>query len=307
MHLLRRLAPLLALVALGATLAACGGSELASDPAKVLADAKLPPAGPNASSFKAEFVPAADAAGASGDGGPLGGLLTGPVTIDATTQGDAGSGLTADAKITIGPLDVPLSLRENADDTWVQVGGQWYALGQPLGIDFGGIGGQIGDIAQLIRDPKAVAVEKVGDIECDRISGKLEPGADLTDQLGELAENLPVDLGALAKGDADVSVWVGRSDGLIHRVQLSTAGSGDVQQTGGLTIDLSVLPADPVTIEAPANAKPITDLLTGLLGDASGLGDLGGLLEGLDLGQLLGGAGGLDLGQLGGALSGATA
>ena len=202
---------------------------------------------------------------------------------------------------------VPLSLRENADDTWVQVGGQWYALGQPLGIDFGGIGGQIGDIAQLIRDPKAVAVEKVGDIECDRISGKLEPGADLTDQLGELAENLPVDLGALAKGDADVSVWVGRSDGLIHRVQLSTAGSGDVQQTGGLTIDLSVLPADPVTIEAPANAKPITDLLTGLLGDASGLGDLGGLLEGLDLGQLLGGAGGLDLGQLGGALSGATA
>ena len=202
---------------------------------------------------------------------------------------------------------MPLSLRENADDTWVQVGGQWYALGQPLGIDFGGIGGQIGDIAQLIRDPKAVAVEKVGDIECDRISGKLEPGADLTDQLGELAENLPVDLGALAKGDADVSVWVGRSDGLIHRVQLSTAGSGDVQQTGGLTIDLSVLPADPVTIEAPANAKPITDLLTGLLGDASGLGDLGGLLEGLDLGQLLGGAGGLDLGQLGGALSGATA
>jgi hypothetical protein len=202
---------------------------------------------------------------------------------------------------------VPLSLRENADDTWVLVGGQWYALGQPLGIDCGGIGGQIGEIAQLSRDPKAVAVEKVGDIECDRISGKLEPGADLTDQLGELAENLPVDLGALAKGDADVSVWVGRSDGLIHRVQLSTAGSGDVQQTGGLTIDLSVLPADPVTIEAPANAKPITDLLTGLLGDASGLGDLGGLLEGLDLGQLLGGAGGLDLGQLGGALSGATA
>ena len=141
-----------------------------------------------------------------------------------------------------------------------------------------------------------MAVEKVGDVECDRISGKLEPGADLTDQLGNLAENLPIDLSALATGDADVSVWVGRSDGLIHRVQLSTAPSGDTAASGGLSVDLSVVAADPVTIEAPADAQPITDRLTGLLGDG-GAGGLGGLLEGLDLGSLLGGSG-LDPSQL---------
>lgn len=314
MQRLLRLSPLLALLALTAVLAACGGSELASDPGKVLADAKLPPAGPNASTFTAEFVPAADATAPGADSGGLGGiagLLGGPITIEATTQGDAGTGLTADAKITAGPLDVPISLRENAKDTWVQIGGQWYALGQPLGIDFGGISSQLGDVSTLIRDPKAVAVEKVGDVECDRISGKLDPGADLTDQLGELAENLPIDLAALAAGDADASVWVGRSDGLIHRVQLSTAPGGDVAKSGGLLVDLSVVAADPVTVEAPADAKPITDLLTGALGDASGLGGLGDLLGGLDLGSLLGGAGGaggLDLGELlGGATTGAAA
>jgi hypothetical protein len=309
MQRLHRLPLVLVLIALAAALAACGGSDLASDPAKVLADAKLPPAGPNASTLKAEFVPAADATDSGGDAGGIGALLTGPVTITATTQGDAATGLTADAKITIGPLDVPLSLRENADDTWVQVGGQWYALGQPLGIDFGGIGAQLGDISKLVRNPKAVAVEQVGDIECDRISGTLDPGADLTDQFGELAENLPIDLAALAKGDAAVSVWVGRSDGLIHRVELSTAPAGDVTKTGGLLVDLSVVPAEPVTVEAPADVKPITDLLGGLLGGGSGLGELGGLLEGLDLGELLGGLGGLDgldLGGLGGALTGAA-
>lgn len=304
-----RLIPILALLVLGAVLAACGGSELASDPGKVLASAKLPPAGPNASTFKAEFVPAADATAPGADSGALGGiagLLGGPITIEATTQGDAATGLTADAKITSGPLDVPISLRENADDTWVQVGGQWYALGQPLGVDFGAIGSQLGDVSKLIRDPKAVAVEKVGDVECDRISGKLDPGADLTDQLGNLAENLPIDLAALAAGDADVSVWVGRSDGLIHRVQLSTAPGGDVAKSGGLTVDLSVVAADPVTVEAPADAKPITDLLSGALGDGSGLGDLGGLLGGLDLGSLLGNGSGLgDL--LGGATTGSAA
>ncbi|MGI9186534.1 MAG: hypothetical protein ACR2J9_03265 [Gaiellales bacterium] len=303
-----RFIPVLVLIAFAAGLAACGGSDLASDPGKVLASAKLPPAGPNASTFSAEFVPAADATSPGADSGALGGiagLLGGPITIEATTQGDAATGLTADAKITAGPLDVPVSVRENADDTWVQVGGTWYALGQPLGVDFGAIGKQLGNVSKLIRDPKAVAVEKVGDVECDRISGKLDPGADLTDQLGNLAENLPIDLGALAKGDADVSVWVGRSDGLIHRVQLSTAPSGDVAKSGGLTVDLSVVAADPVTVEAPADAKPITDLLTGALGNGSGLGDLGGLLGGLDLGKLLGGNGLGDL--LGGATTGSNA
>ena len=144
-----RLTPLLALIALAAVLAACGGSDLASDPGKVLADAKLPPAGPNASTFKAEFVPAADATNGDGGGalGGLGGLLGGPIAIEATTQGDAATGLTADAKITAGPLDVPISVRQNADDAWVQVGGQWYAVGQPLGIDFGAIGAQLGDVS----------------------------------------------------------------------------------------------------------------------------------------------------------------
>ena len=77
-------------------------------------------------------------------------------------------------------------------------------------------------------------------------------------------------------------MWVGRDDKTIHRVQIDTAGSGDAQSTGSLSIDFSVVPGEAVPVQAPEGAKPITDLLTQGLGDALGIGDL-------DLSQLLGG------------------
>ncbi|MGI9116118.1 MAG: hypothetical protein ACR2JV_00600 [Gaiellales bacterium] len=313
MQRLLRLAPVLVLVALAGLLAACGGSDLASDPGKVLASATLPPPGPNASQLKAEFTPASGASSSTGSDG-LGGLLSGPISIDATSQGDAATGVTADAKVTVGPLDIPVSVRQDSTDAWVQVGGQWYALGAPLGIDFAAVAKPLASVSQLISDPKATAVEDVGGISCDRISGTLRPGAQIADQLGGLAQNLPIDLSALTKGQAQISVWVGRDDHQIHRIQLDTAAAG---QDSGLMIDLSVVPADPVTVTAPADAKPLSDLVTTVLGKQAGkvlgngsLGDLGKALSSgtLDLGKLLGGggSGGLDLGKILGGMGGGS-
>lgn len=308
MKRLLRIVPFLALIAIATALAACGGSSLASDPGKVLQEAKLPPAGPNASTLTATFTPKAEAADGGGatttqDDGPLGqlgGLLGGPITLESTTQGDAATGVTVDAKITAGPIELPLTARANQDNAWVQLNGEWYELGSPLGIDFGSVGGLLGELPALIRDPKATAVEDVGGTACDRISGTIDPEASATDALGTQLENLPLDLSALAAGKAEVSVWVGQEDRVIRRMQINTAGSGDAAAAGGLLVDLTVVPAEAVEVTAPADAKPISDLLGALLGDgAGGLGDLGGLLGG--------GLGGLDLGELGGALTGASA
>lgn len=308
MQRLLRIVPFLALIAIATALAACGGSSLAEDPGKVLQEAKLPPAGPNASTLTATFTPKAEAADGGGatttqDDGPLGqlgGLLGGPITVEATTQGDAATGVTADAKITAGPIELPLTARANKDNAWVQLNGEWYELGSPLGIDFGSVGGLLGELPALIKDPKATAVEDIDGITCDRISGTIDPEASATDALGTQLENLPLDLSALAAGKAEVSVWVGQDDHVIRRIQINTAGSGDTAAAGGLLVDLTVVPAEAVEVTAPADAKPISDLLGALLGGAGGgLGGLGDLLGG--------GLGGLDLGQLGGALTGEAA
>lgn len=284
----RLLIPLVLLVA--GVLAACGGASLASDPGQVLADAKLPPAGPNRSSLKAEFIPQGGAApqdgAATGDGlgALLGGALTGPVTFEATSEGDVEAGYSADGKISLSLAEIAVSARGDKTNTWVQLGEQWYALDQPLPVDFSALGSGLGSVASLVRDPKATAVEDVDGISCDRISGTLDPGADLTDQVKGLAGNLPLDLGALEAGSAEVSIWVGRDDHVIHRVKIDTAGSGDAQETGRLSIDFSVVPGEAVPVEAPAGAKPITDLLGEVASGAAG-----DLLGGLDLSQLLGG------------------
>ena len=311
---LRTLAPIAVLLVLAGLLAACGGgADLASDPGKVLADAKLPPAGPNQSTLRLAFTPqaAGGATTAAGDG--LGGLLGGPIEIDAATQGDAATGVTADGKAAVGPLEVPFSFRQNAAGAWVQIGGTWYALGEPLGIDFGALAQPLGDVSQLMADPQATAVEEVGGIQCDRITGTLKPGAAIADQLGGLAGSLPLDLTALQSGKAQLSVWVGRDDHVIHRVQIDSAAAES--SDGGLLVDLSVVPSEPIPVEAPQGAKPLSALLTTVLGrqagealgGVKGLGDLGALLQSgeLDLSGLLGGAGGGLSGLLGGG--GATA
>lgn len=288
---IRRATVVLVLLA-SLVLTACGGSDLASDPQAVLAGAKLPPEGPNASKLSLEVTPQAGAGGAttteSGgatttDGGGIAGLLGGPIQIEASTEGDAATGVTGDAKVTAGPANLAIAFRANADDAWVQVGDEWYALGQPLGIDFGGLSGAVGDLSQRMRDPKAVAVEDVEGVECDRITGTLDPGADLTDALNSALESLPFSLDPQSFGQAEVSVWVSREDDVIRRVQIDTGEDAGTR----IQADLTVVPAEAVTVTPPASAKPITDLLATLLGDQ--LGDLGGLLgNGLDLGALLG-------------------
>ena len=302
MQRLLRAVPFLALIVLTLALAACGGSSLASDPGKVLKEAKLPPAGPNASTLKATYTPAAGATDGGGtttqDSGPLGqlgGLLGGPITIEATTQGDAATGVTADAKITAGPIDLPITARANKDNAWLQLNGQWYELGSPLGIDFASFGGLVGSLPSVIKDPKATAAEDVDGVACDRISGTVDPKAVGTGSLSDQLKGLPIDLTALTAGNAEVSVWVAQDTHVIRRIQINTGGSGDAA-AGALMVDLTVVPADAVVVQAPTGAKPISDLLTTLMG---GSGGLGGLLGG--------GLGGLDLGKLGGALSGATA
>jgi hypothetical protein len=294
--------PALALIALAilaaSVLAACGGSKLADDPQAVLAEATLPPPGPNASKLLVEFTPG-DAAPQEGDAAqddPLGGLLGGPIQIEATTEGDAATGVTGDAKITAGPANIALAFRANGDNTWLQVGDQWYELGQPLGIDFAGLGGAIGPLDEVVVDPKATAVEEVEGVECDRIDGRFNPAPGLTDQLQGAGEGLglPLDLQGLAEAQAEVSVWISREDGVVRRIMVSTDGAADQAAGGDVKIDLTVVPAEAVEVTPPQGAQPITDLLVTLLGDQLGdLGDLGGQLGDLgDLGGLLDGLGG---------------
>ncbi len=280
-----RIAALCVLIVFGALLAACGGSQLAADPGQVLKDATWPAAGPNASTLKVLFTPKQGAADSGGELGGLSGLLSGPITITASTQGDPEADVSGDAQITAGPLDVPLTFRTNAQDTWVQVGDQWYALGTPLDIDFAGLITSAGALSELVTDPKAVAVEEIGGVKSDRISGTINPKAALIDKLGSSADNLPLDLTVLEQGRAEVSVWVGQDDGVVRRVQVTIGGADEAATMGSLMIDLTVVPAEAVVVEAPKDPKPITDLLISLLGDElGGLGDLG------DLGDLLGGA-----------------
>ena len=295
--------PALALIALlllaAPLLAACGGSKLADDPSAVLAEATLPPPGPNASKLSVEFVPG-DAAppqdGAATEEDPLGGLLGGPIQLEATTEGDAEAGVTGDAKITAGPANIALAFRADKDNTWLQVGDEWYELGQPLGIDFAGLGGAIGPLSEVVVDPKATAVEEIEGVECDRIDGRFNPAPGLTEQLQGTGDGLglPLDLQGLAEAQAEISVWVSRDDGVVRRIMVSTDGAADQAAGGNVTIDLTVVPAQAVEVTAPQGAKPITDLLVTLLGDQLGdLGDLGGQLGDLgDLGGLLDGLGG---------------
>ncbi|MGA0123040.1 MAG: hypothetical protein ACO3KD_08585, partial [Gaiellales bacterium] len=173
---------LLALLVLAVpVLAACGGSSLADDPQAVLAEATLPPPGPHAAKLSIRFTPGAAAPdqqeGAQDD--PLGGLLGGPIQIEATTEGDAEAGVIGDAKITAGPANIAVAFRANGDNAWLQVGDQWYELGQPLGIDFAGLGGAIGPLSDVVVDPKATAVEDIEGVDCDRIDGRFQPAPGL--------------------------------------------------------------------------------------------------------------------------------
>ncbi|MFM8612278.1 MAG: hypothetical protein ACKOD0_06220 [Actinomycetota bacterium] len=294
--------PVLALIALlllaAPLVAACGGSKLADDPQAILTEATLPPPGPNASKLSVEFTPgdATPADGATTEGDPLGGLLGGPIQIEATTEGDAEAGVTGDAKITAGPANIALAFRANQDNTWLQVGDAWYELGQPLGIDFAGLGGAIGPLSEVVTDPKATAVEEIEGVECDRIDGRFNPAPGLTEQLQGAGDGLglPLDLQGLAEAQAEISVWVSREDGVVRRIMVSTDGAADQAAGGDVKIDLTVVPAQAVEVTPPADAQPITDLLITLLGDQLGdLGDLGGQLGDLgDLGGLLDGLGG---------------
>lgn len=296
--------PALALIALAiltaSVVAACGGSKLADDPQAVLAEATLPPPGPNASKLVVEFTPgdAAPADGAGAQDDPLGGLLGGPIQIEATTEGDAEAGVTGDAKITAGPANIALAFRANKDNTWLQVGDQWYELGQPLGIDFAGLGGAIGPLSEVVVDPKATAMEEIEGVECDRIDGRFNPAPGLTEQLQGAGDGLglPLDLQGLAEAQAEISVWVSREDGVVRRIMVSTDGAADQAAGGDVKIDLTVVPAEAVEVTPPQGAQPITDLLITLLGDQ--LGDLGGQLGDLgDLGGLLDGLGGAVTGE----------
>jgi hypothetical protein len=288
MTVVLRVLLLSALAVVMVALAGCGGSKLADDPAAVLRSATLPPAGPNSSTLTLEVTPTA-----GGSDGGLGGLLGGPITIEASSEGDQREGVVADAKVTIGPAALNVNVLADGERSWVQVGDTWYDLGGPLPIDFGTVGGVVGSVSESIADPRAVALEDIGGVECDRISGTVDPAGLGADALGSLLNTLPLDISALLSGEATIDVWVSREDDVIRRIRIDAdgeAGVGPATAGGGLLLDLTVLPGEVQTVVPPAETQPISRLLIDLFGDQSGclgyqlggqgdrLGDLGGLL-----------------------------
>lgn len=154
--------------------------------------------------------------------------------------------------------------------------------------------------------------EEVGGVETTHISGDLdvEKGIDTVVDLagdpacqGQLGSTPVPPVGAIdqvrdAVKSASIDLYVG-NDGIIRRVSGSVSvepqeGSGDGPSSADLTFDLTLSNVNQAqVIRAPANAKPLDQLLGQLGVDPSALDALGGLgaLQGLG-GGLPGGLGG---------------
>jgi hypothetical protein len=193
------------------------------------------------------------------------------------------------------------------DNAWVNFQGQNYEVGQQAvaklnqqiqqaagkkkqqGLSQFGI-----DPRDWLKDAKDEGTEKVGGVETDHVSAALDVGKFL-DDLNRIVQKAGSSTGTAAqitpsqkKQIQDVvenprfDVYVGKDDNVIRRLSsdLSFSVPSDKQaQVGGLksgTLSFSIEFANvgkPQTINAPANAKPLSEL-TAQLGGLSGV--LGG-------------------------------
>ena len=309
----RTLIPLLAALALLS--AACGGSDKksttgAAAPAGgsggVLAGVKAV-AGP--SKVDATIKLAID--GVPTAAGPIGALLTQPIAIkiagvtDPTTKASD-----VDVSIGLGALSFAGKLLSDGSKSWLQYGSDWYELDSSAltgasaatttaptasPIDVAKLQAAFGDPSQYLKGYETVGDEKVGDIDCTHVTGEVdlpklfakiqEVGGAAASSVTGAAGTSGAALDSVAKAikGAKVDLWIGKDDSVLHRIvfalDANLEGVKDAQGVKAIKVDLdmTILPTETPTIEAPANAKPASALgqaIFGALGPALGAGAL---------------------------------
>jgi hypothetical protein len=155
------------------------------------------------------------------------------------------------------------------------------------------------DPASWIRDAKMQDSQKIGGVDSDHVSARVDVRKVLAD-LNQVAKkgagavggsttakpltSAQLDQAAKTVKDPTFDIYVGKSDGLVHRVSGNLAlsvPSGDRSKANGITggslrftLDLTRTNGGQ-TVRAPASARPISDL-SKQLGGAAALGALGG-------------------------------
>lgn len=181
-------------------------------------------------------------------------------------------------------------------DTFLELFAQSAAQQAEQGDEGSALFGQLGiDPASWLSDVSNEGVEEVGGTETVHISGTadvaqivddaqaLDPSGATLDAPGgsELAD---------AVETATIDVWTGAEDELLRRLELSLE-LGDPASDETLTLELAIAISEvnePQTFEAPANARPLEELVPG------GIAGVGGApsLEDLTPGGSGGGGGG---------------
>jgi hypothetical protein len=290
-----------------------GGSDASSDPQELLDETFG--GGTEVNSGVLDVSVEASAAGDKG--GSLSGTLSGPfesrdsdqlplIDLDASVQVSApGADQSLDGGLTV-----------TADGAYVTSGGQAYAVDDPTfaaleqayaqsaqaqstsASDSSAIFDQLGiDPSTWLTDVTNEGTEEVGGAETVHISGtpdvaQIFTDAQALDPTGQASQVGSADQIASSVQNATIDIYTGADDHILRRLDLSVdladPGSSGTTASFKLSIGLSDVNTEQ-TIEAPANPKPIDELIPGGLGAVLGAG--GPSLGGLGAGATAGGGG----------------
>ncbi|HST42750.1 MAG TPA: hypothetical protein VLK58_24725 [Conexibacter sp.] len=160
------------------------------------------------------------------------------------------------------------------------------------------------DPQSWITNPEVVGTEQVGGVDTEHITADVDVAAlmDSIDRVlaeidrqgladatgGQVPSSIPADARAeieRAVRDPRIDVWTGSDDKTVRKLELTTGVQPEGERAGSasLTFELTEL-NEAQTIEAPANTRPIDELLAGLGGllGSSGLGGGGAAGGGAD-------------------------
>lgn len=275
-----------------------------------------------------------DASAEGEEGGTVTASLTGPFDSSAGEEAVPLLDLTAALAVTGGSeeIDFEGGLTITGEGAFVTVDGTPYAIDDPTfqtfkdlyaqpaaapvaGADEGSaVFRQLGiDPSTWLTDVSNEGTEEVEGEETIHISGTadvakiLEDAQGIAAQTGGAAQVNPEDLSQLSEAvsAAEIDVYTGSEDKILRRLDL-TLEIADTEASGvggpvslNLSIGISGVNEDQ-EISAPADAKPIEELIPGGLGAIGALG--GGSIPGLPDSGATGGAGAPGGGDLGGDL-----
>ncbi len=328
-HRARAIVALLALAVVALTLAACGGSGSSSGGSSANAGTLLRETFTGTHqirSGKANIQLRVDVTGGTSIRGPIQATISGPfqsvgsgqlpkfdLALDASAQGQGlKAGLTSTSDqlfVNFGgtSYEVPAQVLDQLKQSFrrsQQQGSSQHSSLSALGID---------PLAWL-QDPTVVGTESVDGVKTDHISAKVDVSALLNDVDKLLARvsaggipgvpggRVPSSIPASdrtqieqAVKSATIDVWSGQSDHTLRKLTLALTIVPPRGATRSVDVNLSIELSDlnqPQTIQAPANSRPLNELL----GQFQGL--LGGALGGSALGGSSGSSGGASSSQL---------